>query len=84
MVFTRRHPAVRPHIFVDDLIVSDEGPPAQVRRRLGDAAADMFQLVPEQLKGTIAEEKIALMASTEALAQQIRRDMGLPRDVVDR
>ena len=77
-----QHQHAQLSVYVDDVVVAAEGQSAaSVREIIVGAAADVLAAIPIDLHGQVAEEKSVIVASTEQLAQQIRKDLQLPGEV---
>ena len=62
----RQHPTAPPTIYVDDIIVAAEGKECDVREWVVDSAAAVLDMVNEELRGQVAEAKVAIVASNYA------------------
>ncbi len=65
-------PSVDIDVYIDDTVLSSEGPPEQVMRDLTTARIKFVELVNGTLKGKIAESKSAVVSTSRAVAAGIR------------
>ena len=69
-------PRVRLRVFVDDLQLDHEGSETVILRHSPKAAAAVLNMLNEGLKADLAEDKAALVASSQKLAVKLRAAIG--------
>ena len=79
-----QHPHVCLNIFADDVTAGTEGETAEVRSRTASAVRSLIDVVKTELHSSWAEDNIHIIASTDALAASIAKDVGLPAKVITR
>ena len=75
-----RHPSAQVAVFVDDVIVAadSEGDRVELQRTIVDAAADVVQIIQEELGTEVALHKAAVVASHAGIAAAVVRQLRLP------
>ena len=69
-------------IFVDDIVVAAEGKKSEVCAQLVSAGEMVLQTIEDDLKCSVALEKVVLVASHGNLACSVQRSLGLPNQVL--
>ena len=76
--FCARHPLVDATIYVDDINLAVHGLPPKISLKLMTAASkDLIGLVRNELLGTIAPGKEAVISSHPELAEELRKNLAL-------
>jgi hypothetical protein len=70
--FVRRCPEVHFDNYIDDNVISAEGPPEKVARVLGQAAVQLHHLVTEQLRCTISRRKAKIVAAGQEVGRKLK------------
>ena len=63
-------------VYIDDFAFAAEGSEEEVVHILGPAAQDLERVLEDELKCGLAEDKVALHASSPRLARRLRRLLG--------
>jgi hypothetical protein len=71
-----RHPKVEAAVYIDDLAVQSVGREETVARRLGEAVAELGQVVAEELQCRVAPAKTQVIASSRRLRRKLTVSVG--------
>ena len=73
--FVHRNPSVRLASYVDDDTINAVGTFDEVRRAIKAAASDLKQVFADDLKVQLALPKLCSVASSQALAEKVQKDL---------